>query len=47
MVGDVDASGGLHGGEVTVAQQLLVRGHPVSESDVQERCELEFGKHII
>ena len=47
MVGDVGASGCLNGSEVIIAEELLVRGHPVGEADVEERSELELPEDVV
>ena len=47
MVGDVGARGLLNSSQVVIAEELLVRGHPVGKADVEERSELELPEDVV
>ena len=47
MVGDVGARGRPNSREVVIAEELLVRGHPVGKADVEEGSELELSEDVV
>jgi len=47
VTGDVGVHRVGHGGQVVITDQLLTRGHPVSEDKIQKRRKLELLEHVV